>query len=643
MYREEALRSLRLLAFSERLVKLDELIEASIVNPTTRPCLDIDDRGSPEDILNILSGLVVVDETTRYDYEFVEDKNVRQKDGWDEEEKVGGEREGNVERAGQPLSSELDHELGTSDHGRSIRRHQYVRLAHYSVKEYLTSNRAQQSSAGYFHLDPDRAHQSLSHACFAYIGNYGVSPHKSCSKQKLHRVAEFRRTGDTEYLNDLAKFPFLEYAIRHCWTHARHHPFEDVRFEVSVLKDQNFVNAFYYLAFAMGFRYSNYAENVPGMHWPKFGKPGLGISYACFFGLTRLVQGLLASGQTANDEGGFESALMSAIRTKKEDLVETMIEGGADIRNAIDPAITLGTRGIVQTLIRHGAGEDLGGSLCNSILRFNDTAIVEMLIERGAAISPRCADSTPDSDHPSITETSTNIKAAYDYDGHSALCGASFRGTRDIVAKLIEHGADVNNQCKRRGPPLISAIVAKHLDVVELLIDRGAEVNTRGEDFRTPLCEASAGGRVKIAKLLLDRGAHVDAEGGGSGEWPMGSSVMSSSGTRCCQTPLRSAVIPNLRSRREMMKLLIAHGADIDARASDGDTALDFAIRTERLLAAELLIECGATLTDDNMIELENLKKRLGNDRKSQELDALRRNWLAEVIGLIVAGFGRGA
>ena len=63
----DALILLRWLAYSKRPMALDELAETMIIEPYNADgIVDTDDRGNPEDVLEMLSGLIVFNEQKEF-------------------------------------------------------------------------------------------------------------------------------------------------------------------------------------------------------------------------------------------------------------------------------------------------------------------------------------------------------------------------------------------------------------------------------------------------------------------------------------------------------------------------------------------------------------------------------------------------
>src|SRR5262249_40465056 len=70
--------------------------------------------------------------------------------------------------------------------------------------------------------------------------------------------------------------------------------------------------------------------------------------------------------------------------------------------------------------------------------------------------------------------------------------------------KLIEDGADVNQQEEQGWTPLNFAAGKGNLPLVKLLVGKGADVFKVGRDMRTPYMIALAAGRVSVVKYLRE-------------------------------------------------------------------------------------------------------------------------------------------
>ena len=91
-------------------------------------------------------------------------------------------------------------------------------------------------------------------------------------------------------------------------------------------------------------------------------------------------------------------------------------------------------------------------------------------------------------------------------------------GNIEAVKQHITAGADVNAKDKYGySPPLHSAALFDHKEIIELLIAAGADVNAKGIAEWTPLHNAAYNGHKEIAEILITAGADVNAKDEDSG------------------------------------------------------------------------------------------------------------------------------
>jgi ankyrin repeat protein len=96
------------------------------------------------------------------------------------------------------------------------------------------------------------------------------------------------------------------------------------------------------------------------------------------------------------------------------------------------------------------------------------------------------------------------------------LIRAVGEGNVDNVKSLVSHGANVNEHSRMmpRWTPLIVAVNANESNMVHYLIGTGADVNLAEGDGKTPLiCAVELGDRaVPIVKELIAHGANLEAK-----------------------------------------------------------------------------------------------------------------------------------
>lgn len=146
-------------------------------------------------------------------------------------------------------------------------------------------------------------------------------------------------------------------------------------------------------------------------------------------------------------------------------------------------------------------------------------------------------------------------------------------------------------------------------EMARWLIDRGNPVNAVTVEMTTPLIQASLAGQLEVARLLIARGADIEAR------------------NRYGRTAL--ILVGRERGDVEMAKLLLDAGAGINAADRSGDTALDLAAWRGFSGLVDLLLDRGASLPAD-----EEQKLQLFSYSLAKGLDKLFDRLLATGIDL---------
>ena len=188
---------------------------------------------------------------------------------------------------------------------------------------------------------------------------------------------------------------------------------------------------------------------------------------------------------------------------------------------------------------------------------------------------------------------------ASDRRGRTALSLAAGRGLGDVVALLQQHGASVQRADRDGLTPLQQAWSGEHAELLDQLLaqrvpidfhsavalGREAETDRHLESDPTllerelsalragPLALAIRYRQPAMVRRLLARGA--DPNG------------------RAPQAGMLACAVRHLPDPA-ILRLLIEHGAELDAADGDGNTALNFAARDDQLQLARILLEAGA-------------------------------------------------
>ena len=151
--------------------------------------------------------------------------------------------------------------------------------------------------------------------------------------------------------------------------------------------------------------------------------------------------------------------------------------------------------------------------LCDAAL-FGWPHIVSALIERGAHVNPVTSEPPllKAAAGPLFMRLFLKVRLP---DSPPVRIGTEFEYL-SAARLLIAHGATVNVVSKYGDTPLLLALRTGFHDMADLLIERGAELQASSGARCTPLHAACSGGNLKVAKLLLSKGADVaalDADG----------------------------------------------------------------------------------------------------------------------------------
>jgi ankyrin len=260
---------------------------------------------------------------------------------------------------------------------------------------------------------------------------------------------------------------------------------------------------------------------------------------------------LLDAGEEANAvltaEG--ETVLMLTSYTGNPAAVKLLLDRGAD-------ANTQQFRG--QTALMWAAAE-------------GHAEVVKLLLQRGA--------------DPSLSSTASTKPERRPPGGMTALLFAARQGKLEAARALLDGGADVDQAGADSTSPLLIAIVNGHYELATMLIERGANPNVADANGRTPLYaavdlrnvqwsqapapELPQAAHLAMITRLLDKGADpnltISGKVGHRGSFDMRWSDLKG-GTAFSRAAWNGDV--------EVMRLLLARGADPKVVTEKGETAL---------------------------------------------------------------------
>ena len=279
-----------------------------------------------------------------------------------------------------------------------------------------------------------------------------------------------------------------------------------------------------------------------------------------------------------------ETAFRAAPRRVAAAVVGMLVAGGAAAAQPADDATPLhraahaGDAAAVRRLLDAGGEADAATRLGVTPLALacagGHAAVVGALLAAGA--DPNRA--SPYGETPLMAAARTGVvdsvtallrhgagegvDAREGWRGQTALMWAAAEGHAAVVAPLAEAGADVDARSDGGFTPLAFAVRAGHGAAAAALLAAGADVNLALPDGTSPLHLAVVNAHYDVAARLLEHGG--DAGASGPGWTPLHQLVWTRRPNRHYNNPAAfpTGVVTDL----ELARALVARGADVDAR-----------------------------------------------------------------------------
>lgn len=316
--------------------------------------------------------------------------------------------------------------------------------------------------------------------------------------------------------------------------------------------------------------------------------------------LTRLMKA--GANPNATREGG-ETPLMVAARNGNPDAVRALLARGADVRatesrrgqTALMGAVTEGNAEAVKALIQAGADVNMRS--------------------RGPATKP--------------LEAAEGTRSGYTrrgrFDAYTPLLMAARRGHIEVARALLAGGANIHDTAPNGASVLVVAAANAHWELGVLLLERGANPNAMGQGWNalhqvartrglgfTRLAHPPPTGSLSsldFAKAVLKHGVDINAKA--TRDWGRSDNQrgrFSEVGASALLMAAKSADV-------ELMRLLLAAGADPKIRNRDGTTMLmaaagcdvsyvgeDSRPAEESLEAVKIALAAGADVNERNTV-----------------------------------------
>ena len=180
---------------------------------------------------------------------------------------------------------------------------------------------------------------------------------------------------------------------------------------------------------------------------------------------------------------------------------------------------------------------------------------------------------------------------------------AADRGDLKALQLFLDGGMDCDAQNASGSTALMAAAKNGRIDVVNKLLEQKLNLNLQDKQGETALLWAAANNQVAVVKVLLTKGADTNLQD--QSGWSALMKAVYQGNADCVQALVgqsrqevnRALLVAALTGHRDIAKILLDNGAEVDTRADDGRTPLMLAATRGDTDLVSLLLASGADPT----------------------------------------------
>ena len=465
-----------------------------------------------------------------------------------------------------------------------------VQFSHFSVKEYITSDRLATSAEDIsrYHILPDAAHTTFAQAslgvllCLDDLVDRGTAMSIPLAEYAAKYWVSHAQIGSVSSRVICAMKTLFDSDKPHFSAWIQIH---DIDKPVVEDQRQGTATPLYYSALCGFYDLVEHLIKEHPQHVNTFGgQHDYPLVAALHGGYIRVAKLLFQHGATLDVRGREDQTPLHRVTDWPENLavgaVQFLLKHGADFnarRQDLSTPLHLSVawgyfevaRMLLQCRVDVNSRDDEGETPLHLVRKsrsgIKHLNIVQQLLEHGADVNSQ------------------------DQKDTTALHNASHTLDLEMARMLVDYGAVANAVDTWGQTPLHRVFKTNYhsearVSVAQLLVEHGADVNVRDNGHATPLHLASCNRDLESVRFLLDHGANVKA----LDTWG--------------QTPLHQVFKSNSHSEDpfSVAQLLVEHDADVDIRDNDHVTPLHLASRNRDLESVRVLLDHGANVSAKN-------------------------------------------